>query len=292
MKKLIKNAIFTCLFALCCVFAFFCTNSLSAKVNAIENENQTEENVNQEEEKEGKTYTYIAEGEGESTITLFEDGTCTIVAFDIESQETIETQAMYQIVDNYLILLIDDVEFIFTINEETMTLTPDKVNEPETPNEEQNPPIEDTPNEELPNENENPPLDDEQVEEQINELKDWIIALVVSFLGSSGFMALAKVILNKWFNKAQADLQAKLEKMKQDKEIAEEKANQAIESFNQLKSQVQEILENNIVLCDYIKTKIEVDEQKVAQTTKLLESLLPVIKNEIENEEENQGEDE
>lgn len=291
MKKLFKNAIFTCL-SLCCVFAFFCTNSLNVKVNAIENENQIEENVNQEEEKKGKTYTYIAEDEGESTITLFEDGTCTIVAFDIESQETIETQAMYQIVDNYLILLIDDVEFIFTINEETMTLTPDKVNEPENPNEEQNPPIEDIPNEELPNENENPPLDDEQVEEQINELKDWIIALVVSFLGSSGFMALAKIMLNKWFDKAQADLQAKLKKMKQDKEIAEQKANQAVESFNQLKSQVQEILENNIVLCDYIKTKIEVDEQKVAQTTKLLESLLPVIDNEIEDEKENQGEDE
>ena len=183
MKKLFKNAIFSVIFALCCVFAFFCTNSLSLKVNATENENQTQEEVVEDDNKTEEN----EEQEQESTV----------------------------------------------INEE--------------------------------------------LNEFLEEFKAYIIAFVVAFLGSGGFTALFKVIVDRWVKKKDEELKLKVEKLEEEKKINAEQKELVLKQFDELKKKFNEVLEYNVILCDFIKTKIEVDEKKVEQTNKLLESLLPEV---------------
>lgn len=247
MKKF-RNAILSVLFLLCCVFIFSSTNLSSVRVNAVENENQ-EEVINDE--------TYVCEDEyAKCELTFYKDYTYSGWLIIYETEELIEGNGTYRIENDYVVLIGNGEELKIKLNKDTMTF--------EEYIEEEVPPIE-----------EKPTYTDEEIEKVLNETKDWIIALIVSFLGSGGLMAIAKAIINKWFDNKQQELELKVKKLEQDKVIATEQKELIVSQFAELKQQFIEVLEHNVVLCDYIKTKIEVDEEKEKRINKLLEELLP-----------------
>ena len=269
MKSNFKNAILGLILALCCIFTICTSGFMGAKINATEGEIQ-------EEEKEGKTYTYIEEGEGECSVTLFEDGTCTIIVSFIENQETAETQATYQIVDNYLILLINDAEVIFTINEETMTLIPDKINEPENPNEEQNPPIEENPKEEEPGED----VPKEETEKPlIGFFEENLETIIASALGVLGSIAAFFAIVLKT-KKTIDDTLVAFKGNKISANEAVEKINTSVEELNkakqETKNQLNQAKEEMVQLTKQIK-------EQLAQTKEFSEKILNEYSKELES---------
>lgn len=274
MKKLFKNAIFTCLFALCCVFTIFSINLLSVEVNATKNEILDDEEQNNEEKEEEHKHTEVVVDGYAPTCT--EDGLDVGVICG-ECGEVLFEQAVIPALGHSYSefeIIKDATETEKGIKKQICNLCNfENLIEFDLEKTEENPPLEDLPQ-----------IDDEQIEETFNQIKDWIIALVVSFLGSSGFMALVKVVIDKWSKKKQEELDLRLSKLEEEKKIAEEQKEQISNQFKELTNQFNEVLECNTLLIDYIKTKIEVDELKVNQTNKLLESLLPVLPNENENE--------
>ena len=346
MKKLFKNVIFACLFALCCVFAFFCTNSLSLKVNAIENENQENEEVVENEEKEENppieecehieivvegyeptcqkeglswsvkcklcneilmkpevlpkidhtynewvvikeatkdecglkegyctmcnereiiefdyvapdyneigTYTMTLKSTELATLTLYDNNTCQITINKLDNS-IFKIELSYQVVEPYIVLFSEDgtQEYLILVDEETKTFAPQLTEEQKEP----------------------------------NYWSELIVTLLVSFLGSGGLLALIKLIVGKWVKTKQDELQVKLDKMEQDKQISTEQKEETMKQFENLKVLFNQVLEKNTQLIKYIESKIEVDEQKVKQTTKLLESLLPNLENNPDKQE-------
>ena len=248
MKKF-RNAILSVFFALCCVFTISSTNLSSVRVNAIENENQ-EEVIDEE------TYVY-EDGVGKCELTLHKDFTFYAWAIMYETEELFEVNGTYRVENEYVVLIGENGEELkIKLNKDTMT-------------------FEEYIEEEVPSVEETPTYTDEEIEKVLNEAKDWIIALIVSFLGSGGLMAIAKAIINKWFSKKEKELELKVKQLEQDKVIATEQKDLIVSQFAELKQQFNEVLEHNVILCDYIKTKIEVDEEKEKRVNKLLEELLP-----------------
>lgn len=248
MKKF-RNAILSVLFALCCTFAIFCTNSLSAKVNAVENENQEEQHTHTEEVVDG----YDATCETDGLTFGVKCSTCGEV---LQAQEVISALGHQY---GEWVVVKEATETEKGLKEKVCSVCNKKVSEEF----------------DLVVEEETPTYTDEEIEKVLNEAKDWIIALIVSFLGSGGLMAIAKAIINKWFSKKQKELELKVDQLEQDKVIATEQKDLIVSQFAELKQQFNEVLEHNVVLCDYIKTKIEVDEEKEKRINKLLEELLP-----------------
>ena len=108
-------------------------------------------------------------------------------------------------------------------------------------------------------------------DEKLEELTDWIVALIVSFLGSSAFYGILRAILNgtiKTLKEKIGELEEK-NKISSDSKLAYE------EKITQLEYKLDEYLGQNQVLLDYIQTKIKVDEEKVKKTNELLEQLMP-----------------
>lgn len=120
-------------------------------------------------------------------------------------------------------------------------------------------------------------IDEEQVEEpvfeeeKLQELTDWIVALIVSFLGSGAFYGIFRAILNGTIK----TLKAKLVELEEKNKISSESKLAYEEKINNLEYKLDEYLGQNQVLLDYIQTKIKVDEEKVKKTNELLEQLMP-----------------
>lgn len=249
MKKMFKNAILSVLFALCCVFIVSTSSFVGVKVNAVETENQ--EHTHTEEIIEGKEATCSQTG-------LTTGVKCSECGEILLAQEVIEINPNNHTFDEWKQIddLIEErkcVDCNFTETREIIKQDDEKQEQEET-----------------------------EIEKVLNDVKNYIIALIVAFLGSGGLMAIAKIIISKWFDVKQKELQLKVDQLEQDKAIATEEKDLIVSQFAELKQQFFKVLEHNVMLCDYIKTKIKVDEEKQQEINKLLEELLP--KEEIANE--------
>lgn len=278
MKKTFKNAIFTCLFALCCVFGFFTCSFMSIQTNAIENENQ-EEVVENEEEKEYETYFYN-DGVMTGELKLYDDFTFEMTF--IEEEKVYTANGTYVIEENCVVITYDNESYDIFLDKTNNTFK-DYKEEVEVEKNENQEEIE-TEEPDVSVEEEKQEITKEELTEEIKdklvEIKDWIIALIASFLGTSGLVAFVKVLLNKWFNTQQTNLKAKLDQMEQEKKIAVEQKEVILEQFNKLTNQFNQVLEYNEKLCEYISSKIKADEEKVFKTNQLLQALLPVLEEE------------
>lgn len=119
--------------------------------------------------------------------------------------------------------------------------------------------------------------------EKLNELSNWIVSLIVSFLGSSLFYFLAKLIIKGSIK----ELKNKVLQLEEDKKLSEESKKQYENKIDELEKILLKYTENNQILINYIQTKIKVDEEKVKKTNELLSNLLPkneVLKNETNEE--------
>lgn len=122
MKKLFKNAIFSLLFALCCVFVFSCVNLSSIKVNAIENENQTEQGTDEEKE---ELYSFgFKDDKNIMVLRLYDDNTYRLLIHDLKDKVNITEIGTYEFINGYLLLTtIDDKEKMTTVDKEKLTFT-------------------------------------------------------------------------------------------------------------------------------------------------------------------------
>lgn len=122
------------------------------------------------------------------------------------------------------------------------------------------------------------------VEEKTKEITDYVIALVVSFLGSSTFYAIVKALTKKGVN-ALTNKVKELEKQnKINQEQKEFYENKIVELENKLKNATDKM---DVVL-DKICERLEVDEEKQKRMAELLEKLLPPLT--IEDSEIKEGE--
>ena len=134
-----------------------------------------------------------------------------------------------------------------------------------------------------------PPVDNTQeevdkvptiVEQKTKEITDYIIALVVSFLGSSTFYAIVKALTKKGINA----LTNKVKELEKQNKINQEQKEFYENKIEELKNQLNKSTEKMDVVLDKICERLEVDEQKQKQMAELLEKLLPPLNNEEEGE--------
>ena len=109
------------------------------------------------------------------------------------------------------------------------------------------------------------------LETKAKEFTDWIIALVVSFLGSSAFYLIVRAILNKTIK----ILKDKVALLTKSKDESEESKKQYENKINELENTINKLIENNNVLLNFVREKLEVDAAKEQKMTELLETLLP-----------------
>ena len=122
------------------------------------------------------------------------------------------------------------------------------------------------------------------IEDKAKEFTDYIIALVISFLGSSAFYAIVKVLTKKGINA----LTNKVAALKEQNEIS---ANAKIEYENkiaELEKQLNQATDKMDVVLGQITNYLEVDANKQKQMSELLEKLLPPLT--IEEPEIKEGE--
>lgn len=156
----------------------------------------------------------------------------------------------------------------------SFTLTRVKINAEET--------VEDEIKEEITipeEEQETPIIPDEPVieepsilETKAKEFTDWIIALVVSFLGSSAFYLIVRAILNKTIKL----LKDKVAALNENKDISEESKKQYEKKIEELESTINKLIENNNELLNFVREKLEVNAEKEQKMAELLSTLLPV----------------
>lgn len=109
------------------------------------------------------------------------------------------------------------------------------------------------------------------LETKVKEFTDWIIALVVSFLGSSAFYLIVKAILKKTIN----TLKDKIAVLTKSKEESEESKEEYEKKIDELEETINKLIENNNVLLNFVREKLEVDAAKEQKMTELLDTLLP-----------------
>lgn len=107
--------------------------------------------------------------------------------------------------------------------------------------------------------------------EKLDEFADWIIALIVSFLGSGAFYGLFRTILNGTIK----TLKNKITELEEKNKISSEAKILYEEKINKLENKLNEYLDKNQVLLDYIEKKTKIDEEKIKKTNELLSELLP-----------------
>ena len=108
------------------------------------------------------------------------------------------------------------------------------------------------------------------LETKAKEFTDWIIALVVSFLGSSAFYLIVKAILKKTIN----TLKDKVTALTENKNISEESKKAYENKINELENTINKLIENNDKLLNYVREKLEVDAEKEKKMAELLDTLL------------------
>lgn len=109
------------------------------------------------------------------------------------------------------------------------------------------------------------------IEEKAKEFTDWIIALVVSFLGSSAFYLIVKAILNKTIK----ILKDKIAVLTKSKDESEESKKEYEKKIDGLENTINKLIENNDVLLNFVREKLEVDAAKEQKMAELLSTLLP-----------------
>jgi membrane-associated HD superfamily phosphohydrolase len=111
------------------------------------------------------------------------------------------------------------------------------------------------------------------IEDKAKEITDYIIALVISFLGSSTFYAIVKALTKKGIN-ALKDKVKELERQNQINQEAKELLESQIETLNNKLSNATDKMD---VVLDKICKRLEIDDQKQKQMAELLEKLLPPL---------------
>ena len=154
------------------------------------------------------------------------------------------------------------------VDEDTPTI------EEQTPT---NPPIND---EEV--DNVIPPVDNTQeevdkvptiVEQKTKEITDYVISLVVAFLGSSTFYAIVKALTNRGIKA----LTKKVEELEKQNKISNEAKIEYENKIAELGNQLNAATDKMVVVLDKICERLEVDEEKQKQMAELLEKLLPSL---------------
>lgn len=256
MNKELKKVIFGLKFALCCVFAICLIGFSRVNTKAIEGENQEEqEHVHTEEILEEKQATCAEDG-----LTL--GVKCSTCGEVLQAQEVIN--ALGHDYGEWIITK-EATETENGLKEKVCSRCNDKIEEEIIY-----------------------AADDKVAEEEnkydIDKITNYIISLLISLLGSGGFWILFKSILSKWTNKKDELLQSKLTELKQANVISTEqkdlilnKFNDLTNNFNELTKQFEEVLGKNEELTEYIKSKIDIDEERKQQINELLNNLLPDI---------------
>ena len=200
---------------------------------------------------------------GTFTLTLLEENKYQLVAVPLgETEETI-VRGTYEYYDeelNIITLYLSDIVFdTFQLNDENHTFDFYEIvdNTPTT---------DDNTQEEV---DKVPTI----VEQKTKEITDYVIALVVSFLGSSAFYLIVKLLLKKIINA----LTKKVDELENQNKIS---ANAKIEYENklaELEKQFNQVTDKMDVVLDKICERLEVDEEKQKQMAELLEKLLPPL---------------
>lgn len=116
------------------------------------------------------------------------------------------------------------------------------------------------------------------IEVKAKEFTDYIIALVISFLGSSAFYAIVKALTKKGINALTSKVAALDEQNKISADAKKEYENKIAE----LEKQLNQATDKMDVVLNQIANYLEIDEQKQKEMAELLEKLLPPL-NEDEN---------
>lgn len=111
------------------------------------------------------------------------------------------------------------------------------------------------------------------IEDKAKEFTDYIIALVISFLGSSAFYAIVKALTKKGINALTSKVAALDEQNKISADAKKEYENKIAELEKQL---IQSTDKMDVVL-NQIANYLEIDEQKQKEMAELLEKLLPPL---------------
>lgn len=262
MRRLIKNAFFGLIFGLCFVFGLGWCNFTSANLKAAEGEIQECEHVEEIMEEVAPTCT-------ETGLTM--GVKCSLCGEILQTQEVVEALG-----HNYgeWAIVKEATELENGLREKTCSVCEDKVEEEIVFG------VVDEPTEE--------PTEDNILKDfDFEKISNYIVAFVVSLLGSGSFWAIFKAILNKWTNKQTEKLQLKLTELEQKNLIATEQKNLIInqfteltEKFNILSNQFKELMATNSDLNKYIMEKINIDEEKKQRINQLLGELLPKEENE------------
>ena len=200
---------------------------------------------------------------GTFTLTLLEENKYELVAVPLgETEETI-VRGTYEYYDeelNIITLYLSDIVFdTFQLNDENHTFDIYEIVE-------NTPTTDDNTQEEV---DKVPTI----VEQKTKEITDYVIALVVAFLGSSTFYAIVKVLTKKGINA----LTNKVAALKEQNEIS---ANAKIEYENkiaELEKQLNQATDKMDVVLGQITNYLEVDANKQKQMAELLEKLLPPL---------------
>jgi hypothetical protein len=116
------------------------------------------------------------------------------------------------------------------------------------------------------------------IEEKAKEFTDYIIALVISFLGSSAFYAIVKVLTKKGINA----LTSKVAALDEQNKISADAKKEYENKITELEKQLNQATDKMDVVLNQIANYLEIDEQKQKEMAELLEKLLPPL-NEDEN---------
>lgn len=137
-------------------------------------------------------------------------------------------------------------------------------------------------NEQITDGNVTPPVDNIQeevdkvpteIENKTKEITDYIIALVVSFLGSSTFYAIIKAITNRSVKL----LNKKVKELEEQNKISSEAKQQYENKIAKLETNLNDATNKMNTVLNTITEYLEIDEKKQKQMAKLLENLLPSV---------------
>lgn len=156
-----------------------------------------------------------------------------------------------------------------TIEEQTPTNPP--INDEEVDN--VIPPVDNTPTTDDNTQEEVDKVPTIVIEDKANDFTDYIIALVVSFLGSSAFYLIVKLLLKKLINA----LLANVDKLEDQNKISADAKIEYENKLAELEKQLNQATDKIDVVLDKICERLEVDEEKQKQMAELLEKLLPPL---------------
>lgn len=192
------------------------------------------------------------------SLVLLDETNYKLTGIQAGTNTNVEVNGTYELYDEELNVIVlymaGEVFDYFTLNDETLTFDFYEI--------EETPVIPDEPIVEEPS----------ILETKAKEFTDWIIALVVSFLGSSAFYLIVRAILNKTIKL----LKDKVVALNENKDISEESKKQYEQKIKELEDKINKLIENNNELLNFVREKLEVDAEKEQKMAELLSTLLPV----------------